>query len=358
MATLDELREQIDEIDSKLVVLLNRRAELALQVKETKQKDKMSVYSPARERQILDRVKSMSEQGVFPQAPLERIFGNIISATRSLVGDISVAYVGPEYSLEHDAAVKQFGEEVQFSPEASAEDVFAKVERGDVHYGIIPARTSSAGIVTKTFDLLMQSKLRIIAEIELKERLALLTRARGVSDIRRVYSSAYYLSRCDSWLKANLAQAELVLESNVTGAVRYLEEHTDTALVATEATGERCGLVALATGIESDPGMDARCIVIGEKVPAPTGNDKTSLLCSVRDRAGALRDILRPFAERGITLLKIESRPMRNRAWEYVFFIDVVGHQSETLLEEAIGELSGLSTYLNVLGSYPMVCHS
>jgi chorismate mutase / prephenate dehydratase len=358
MATLQELREQIDGIDDQLVDLLNRRAELALEVKATKQKNNISVYAPDRERKILDRVLSRGQNGPFPRVTLERIFVNIVSATRSLIGEVSVAYLGTEYSIEHEAALRQFGEAVQYSPEASVESVLLKVERGDAQYGVLPARTSGGNLVTKTFDLLLESKLLVIAEVEIKEQLALFSRCTSLSEIQRVCSTAYYFSCCEQWLCANLPHAELVLQGHVMGAIKDLDAPSGTALIASQMLGERFALNVLVSGIAVEQEMGARFIVVGQKVTLPTGNDKTSLLCSVKDRAGVLRDVLRPFAERGITLLKIESRPMRNRAWEYVFFIDLTGHQVDPAVSEAIEELRGLSSYLKVLGSYPLVCHS
>lgn len=271
MPTLNELRAQIDKLDDEVVSLLNKRAELVLQVKTAKEKDKLDTYSPSRERQILDRVGKLAEAGKFPRAAVEKIFGTIISATRSLIGETSVAYVGPEFSLGHEASVKQFGEAVQHTALASVEDVISKVERGDVNYGIVPAESGGGGLVLKTFAALVASKLSVVAEVLVKERLV---------------------------------------------------------------------------------GSDARFLVLGTKVPAKSGNDKTSIACAVPDKAGSLRDVLAPFAERGITLLRIESKKLPDNNLESLFFIDFVGHVEDAAVVEVLAALQSLCANVRVLGSY------
>jgi chorismate mutase/prephenate dehydratase len=353
MATLEELRQSLDEVDNQIVGLLNERARLALEVKKTKQRDKLNVYSPARERQILGRVLELGSRGDFPQVELERIFTSIISASRSLIGELSVSYLGAEYSLGHDAAIMQFGDSVQFTPEASLEEVFRKVERKYVNYGVIPIHGGAQGVASRTCELLMESSLAIIAEIEVEERLELFSRAGSLSDIKRVYSDAYYFSRAESWMATNIPEAERVLERSVASALKNLSLGEDAGLIASHFAGKRSEFRALASGIEGSLGVPARFLVLGHETPAPTGSDKTSLLCSVEEKAGALREMLQPFAENKVTLLKIESHPVRSRAWEYMFLIDIAGHVSEPSVWEAIERLRELSVFLRVLGSYP-----
>jgi chorismate mutase/prephenate dehydratase len=358
MASLDELRADIDRIDEELVAKLTRRAELVLEVKKAKQLENVDVYSPARERQILDRVLALSANGPFPAGPLERIFVNIISATRSLIGDLHISYLGPEGSLAFEASEQQFGEAVYHAASSSIKGVFAHVERGEANYGVVPARTSSTGLVTETFDVLMQSNLKIIAELEVKERLSLFSHSGGLGDIDRIYSDAHSFIRSSAWLRANLPGVEEVLVESLADALKKFRAHPKAALIGLERLSAREDVHVAASGIESEVGADTRFIVLGSKTPPTSGHDKTSLLCSVEERAGALRELLQPFSMRGITMLKIESRPMRGRAWEYVFFIDVLGHQDEPKIADAIKELTNLSSYLKVLGSYPLVCQS
>ena len=206
-----------------------------------------------------------------------------------------VCYLGPENSLVSDAAVKHFGQEIHLCCEGAIDDVFAKVERGDAHYGVVPARTGSTGLVAKTFDLLMQSNLMIIGEVELKEQLALCGGSAGLSEVEIVYTDAHNLSRTADWLAANLPSAQIILEGNIGLKAKNLETQKNAAVIVSQSLAARLGLNLLAGGIETDLGVDARFIIIGDKVPAATGRDKTSLLCSAKDRAGALRDILQPF---------------------------------------------------------------
>ena len=272
--SLKSLREQIDKIDTDLVTLLNERAELVLEVKRAKKRENAEIYSPERERRILDRVRSLAAEGNFPAAALERIFVNIISATRSLIGETSVAFLGSEHSLARDAATDQFGQTVRFVSEDDLHGLVRKVEEGEVQYGLVPIRNTEGGLIYSTFDELMRSKLVIIAETPAPD------------------------------------------------------------------------------------GSEARYVTLGHKPPTQTGTDKTTLVCGVNDRAGALRDLLQPFASRSITLLRIESKPDTIHGWDYLFFIDIAGHQGESTVAEAIAELSDLVTHLKVLGSYPMVCTS
>ncbi len=355
---LSVLREQLDQIDSELVTLLNKRAAIALDVRKTKERDRVQVYAPERERQILDRVVALSEGGAFPTRPLERIFLNILSATRSLIGDIEVSFLGPDLSLSYHAGVSQFGEHLSYTAAHGIEEVFARVERGDANFGVIPARTSSVGLVTETFDRLMESELQIIAEIEVKDRLALFSGAGSLQDIATLYALPEHFERAKLWLAANLPKAVRVVPDKMSRVIDQLTKGSPVALLAMDKVADSLETKPLVTGIEGGLATDARCIVVGDTPPPPSGVDKTSLLCSAPERAGVLRDLLEPFSKHGVTLLKIESRPMRNRAWDYVFFIDLAGHQGEEQVKAAIDELSTLCPYLKVLGSYPLVCQS
>lgn len=358
MKTLVELREGLDSIDDQIVKLLHQRADIALEVKRTKEKEKLDIYSPARERQILNRVLNLVPEGHFPRSSLEKIFLSMLSASRSLMGELCVSYVGPESSLGREAALKQFGDNLKFSPESSIEEVFAKVEEGDSQYGIVPARTTSGNTTTKTYDLLTQSSLVIIAEVEIKEKFSLIGAGSGLSAIKQVYADANTFNRCMSWIKSNLATAELRIVDNTDIAVKVAKDNHNIAAIALDGEAERSDLVVIASGIESESQNDARFFILGQKPPPQTGHDKTSLLCAVSEKSGALRDILQPFSEYKITLLKIESRSIRTRGEEYGFYIDAFGHQQEPALQAALFKLNSLCSFVKVFGSYPLVYHS
>ena len=263
---LQKLREKLDEIDSELVKLLSERAGVALQVREAKRENNHRVYAPEREREILDRVAELAGDGPFPQAPLKRIFLNILSATRALVGDMKVCCAGEKYSICHSAGLQQFGEHASYQTAASDDEVFDVLERGGANFGVVAAETLSTGMAFSLFRRLMKSDLEIVSEILLSE-------------------------------------------------------------------------------------SSARCLVLGDKGQQATGNDKTSMACAVDERSGALRDLLLPFADNGITLLKIESR--RIQPYGVVFFIDFAGHKSDAESQAAIKGVTPLCSYAKVLGSYP-----
>ncbi len=355
MAELSELRKELDTIDEKMVTLLNRRAEIALQVREAKRKDRLQVYAPEREREILERVASRA--GAFPVGQLQRIFTNILSATRSLVGDLRVSYLSPECSLTHAAALRQFGEHAEYVPAFTVDEVFGRVERGDASCGVVVARTSTEGFVAKSFDLLVSSNLRIIAEVEVLEHSALFSRTKVLAEISRVIGDARHLEQSSIWLQSYLPNAERVVVSDPV-SVFSQSQSSSVAVVALEAFADRLGIAPIARGIAGDIGAEARCLVIGDLQPKQTGRDKTSIVCSVNDRPGALREMLEPFSKHGVTLLKIESRPVRERSSEFLFFVDVSGHIEDQGVADAIAELTPLCAFLKVLGSYPLVCHS
>lgn len=270
MEKLTQLREQIDKIDEDIVSLLKKRAEFVLEVKKTKHSENIDVYSPLRERQILNRVCELAKGGHFPLHALETIFTNIVAATRSLIGELQIAFPGPDASLAGAAAKKQFGESVSFNPLPNLEDVLAKVECGQMHYAVVGVEDS--------LELLLKSPLVVIAEVEVAHKTA--------------------------------------------------------------------------AGIDTS----ARFFVLGNTIPPMSGNDKTSLLCAVGERSGALREVLKPFSDRGISLLKISSNPIRMQAWEHMFFIDIAGHQDEKKIQSVLKELKELCSFVKVLGSYSMTC--
>ena len=354
--TLEQLRAQIDEIDQQLVKLLNQRADMVLGVKQAKERDRIDIYSPARETQILERVRKLAEGGNFPIAALERIFTAIISGTRSLIGELSVGYLGPECSSAYDASIKQFGENLRLNPEPSVETIIRRVEHGDFHYGVIPIETSSTGIAVPTIQALRESRLEIVAEIEIRNRLAIIGPASsdGWVKVKRIFGDAYSIWSVSNWLRINLPLVETVVVETTAEAVKRASEDPSAAIIASESAAARFNLSVLASGVENDQNSEARFVVVGFNTPPPTGRDKTSVLLTVSDRAGVLRDVLRPFADRGLTLLKIESKPFRNHGNGYIFYVDVAGHRSDPALNAAIEELKSLCSECKVFGSYPI----
>jgi chorismate mutase / prephenate dehydratase len=352
VSSLAGLRQQIDQIDEQVVTLLNKRAELVLGVRTAKARDGIDTYSPAREAQILDRVKRLAGGGPFPIAALERIFGAIISATRSLIGELNVSYVGPECTAGHEAAVKQFGEDVRFEPEASVEAVISRVLRGGSNYGVLPIETTETGLLVSTLSALADSGLQIVAEVDLHREFALIGQNSSLNELKRVYGEASSIAAAAHWLRTNLPHVELVLADSAAAASIPVRTDRSAAMVAAKTAAERFTLPVIASGIESSRDDISRFVVVGFRSPASTGRDKTSLLLTISDRPGILRDLLRPFAERGVTLLKIESKPRRGLG-EFVFCVDVLLHHEDPTFAQIVNELTPLCLSVRNLGSYP-----
>ncbi|MBP9838438.1 MAG: chorismate mutase [Proteobacteria bacterium] len=357
MSKLEELRVKLDKLDDDIAKLLHARAEVVLDVRKAKEQEKVDVYSPTRERQILNRVLSLDPNGKFPKPALEKIFLSIISSSRSLIGDLKVGYVGPEFSLGREAGEAQFGGDLKFSPEASIEDVFKKVETKEVDYGVVPAISSNGNFIAKTLDLLMQTPLQIISEVNVKEKLCLVGKAPGLSAVRQVYADAYSFERAIPWLKNSLTGVDLKLVESSDLAIKIAKENSNAAAIALESAAIKNSLYVLASGIESESQTEAKFYILGFNKTEPTGNDKTVMACSVKEKAGALKDILQPFSAANISLLKIESRPVKIHGLEYVFFIDAIGHQNEKHFQNVLSQLEPLCSYIKIFGSFAQGVH-
>ena len=352
MSDLEKLRAEIDRIDDEIAAALQRRAGVVQKVGDLK--GKTAAYRPDRETQILRRVAA--SQGNLSGEKITAVFREIISACRGLEEAIQVSYLGPEGTFSEQAVRKHFGRAVGALPEASVDDAFRRCESGAAQVTVVPGENSSEGAVGRTLDLLLLTPLRICAEIELRVQQNLLSNQKNLSEIKRLYSHSQSLAQCNSWLAKNLPQAERVpVASNAEAALRASKE-PGCGAIAGEAAGERYGLAALARSIEDDPTNTTRFLVLGNVEPAATGRDRTSLALSVENKPGAVHSLLSPLAEQGVSMTRIESRPSRARSslWEYVFFIDVEGHQKDPAVSKAISELGKKAPFLKILGSYPV----
>jgi chorismate mutase/prephenate dehydratase len=353
-ATLAALRRQIDRIDDRVLELLTRRARLALAVGSAKARTNASVYAPAREKNVLARLVRRN-RGPLADAHVRSIFGEVISASRSLEERLRVAYLGPPVSYTHLAALAQFGGAADYAPSATIAEVFHDVENGRTELGVVPVENSSEGGVAHTLDLLVESPLAIRAEILLPVRHCLLAR-RGTSlaRLRRVVAHPQALPQCRRWLATHLPRVALVETTSNTRAAERAAVEAGTAAIAARAAADAYGLAVLAEGIQDDAANTTRFVVLGKTdSQEPSGDDKTSLVVSVRDEVGVLAKLLRPFAQHGIDLIKIESRPLRERPWEYYFFLDLRGHRREPRVERALTAVARRALRAKVLGSYP-----
>lgn len=346
---LSRLRDEIDGIDADMLRLLSRRAEIAHRIGEIKHGN---VYRPEREAQVLRRIAEMNG-GLLPDEAVTRIFREIMSACLALEQPLRVAYLGPEGTFSEAAAKKHFGSAPSFAPMAAIDDVFRAVEAGNADYGIVPAENSTEGTVGRTMDLLLATPLKICGEVLVRIHQHLLGRVESAATAKRLYSHAQSLAQCHEWLNRNLPSLPRVPVASNAEAARLAAEDAESCAIAGEAAARRYGLQILAHSIEDDPNNTTRFVVLGIHDAGPSGRDKTSFVCSALNRPGAVHALLAPLAHNGVSMTRFESRPSRSGLWEYVFYVDVEGHQSQPTVAAAVEELRQRSTFLKVLGSYP-----
>ena len=347
-----KIRKQIDEIDSKLVDLINKRARIALMIGKLKKESNGKIYIPSREKEVISNVLRNSP-GLMPKESLLSIFNEILHSARALQSKLKIAYFGPEASFTHQAAIKNFGKYCDFIPAKSIGDVFQEVEKGRADYGVVPIENSTEGIVNHTFDLFIESDLNICSELNLRIEECLLSNAPDLKSIKKVYSHPNPLAQCRVWLEVNLSWAKVIEAPSTSEAAKMVGEIKDSAAIASSLAAELYRLKILARGIEDSKENYTRFLVIANQITGRSGSDKTSIMFSIKDRVGALHDMLLPFQKHKINLTKIESRPTKRKAWEYIFFIDLEGHVEDGKVKQAIEELEKQSVFLKILGSYP-----
>lgn len=352
---LAAVRERIDSIDNDMLRLINERARCAQQVADIKQRhgEFKDYYRPEREAQILRRVQE-ENPGPLSDSEVARLFREIISACLALERPLTIAYLGPEGTYTQAAALKHFGHSVDTRGMNAIDEVFREVESGNAHYGIVPVENSTEGVVNHTLDMFLSSPLQISGEVQLRIELHLLGQAGELSSIHTVYAHQQALAQSREWLDANLPHAERIPVSSNGEAARLAGEAGDgVAAVAGGAAAGLYGLTILAHNIEDEPGNTTRFLVIGTKSVAVSGEDKTSLLVSVHNKPGALYRVLQPISEHNLSMTRIESRPSRRGIWDYVFFIDIVGHAEEAEVAATLADLREHAALVKVLGSYP-----
>lgn len=355
-ASLDAIRERIDGIDEQLQRLLNERALLAQQVGISKHQDGHTVdfYRPEREAQVL-RAALERNKGPLRDEEIARLFREIMSACLAQQEPLKVAYLGPEGTYTQAAVFKQFGHSVRSLALPSFDDVFHEVEAGNADFGVVAVENSSEGTVTNTLDRFLTSPLHVCGEVELRIHHCLMGRMQELAGVKRVCAHPQALAQCRGWLDEHLPDAERVpVSSNAEGARRARDE-VGTAAIAGETAAEVYGLGLLAQQIEDSEDNSTRFLVLGRKLLAASGRDRTTLLISGShtEAPGALHGLLEPLARHRITMTRIESRPSRRKKWDYVFFIDILGHASDAPVAKALVELKKRASLLRVLGSYP-----
>jgi chorismate mutase/prephenate dehydratase len=349
---IGQLRSDIDALDDELLALLGRRADLARRIGALK--GAAPAYRPERESEILRRV-SARNAGPLPAERVAAVFREVMSACRSLEAAIRVAYLGPEGTFSEMALRKQFGHAVEAEACASIDEVFRAAESGGAQFAVVPVENSSEGAVGRTLDLLLRTPLRICGEVALRVHQHLLRRAggEGLNGLRRVHSHPQSLAQCQAWLGAHLPLAERVPAASNGEAARLAAAEAGACAIGPEIAAGRYGLTVAAANIEDDPNNRTRFLVLGLQDPAPTGRDATSLVMSAPNRPGAMHALLTPLARHGVSMSRIESRPMRVGQWEYYFFVDLEGHRSDAPVAAALAELENIAPLVKILGSYP-----
>ncbi len=351
---LSELRDQIDTIDSQILQLINQRATCAMEVARTKisEGETGTFYRPDREALVLRRIKELNP-GPLSDETTARFFREIMSACLALEKPLEVAFLGPEGTFTQQATFKHFGQAVHTVPVANIDDIFTEVEQQHCQFGVVPVENSTEGVITHTLDRFISSTLQICGEVEIRVHQNLMGHVDNFKDITEVFSHQQSLAQCRQWLDAHLPHAVRTPVSSNAEAARLASESKDKMAIAGEVAADLYKLNILEKNIEDESNNTTRFIIIGQQQPVSTGLDKTSLLVSTDNKAGSLHKILQPFAEYGIGLSHIESRPSKQGLWDYVFFIDIIGHKDDENVVKALESLKGNVNLLNILGSYP-----
>lgn len=349
---LARLRSAIDAVDRRLLAALNERAGLALAVGAVKKAVGRPFYAPGREEDLVARLLA-ENPGPLPASAVRAVWREVISASLALEQPLAVAYLGPPATFTHQACLKQFGLSAQLRPARTISEVFDIVEKGKAEHGVIPVENTTEGVVSHTLDMFLTSELKIVAEVLLPVSHSLLNQTGRRADVTRIASHPHALGQCRRWLEAHFPDIPVVDATSTAEAAKQAAEDPSVAAVASELAGSLYGLQAVEDRIEDNAVNFTRFLVVGRTLREPTGRDKTSLAFAVRDEVGALYQMLQPFADNGVNLTKIESRPWKGKAWEYVFFVDVEGHVSDPAVAAARAGLEPQCQFLKVLGSYP-----
>lgn len=352
---LASVREKIDGIDREIVTKLNERVRLASDVARVKHEAGLPIYHPEREEQVLSKLEQINTGPLSAQA-IRHIYREIISAMIALEKKLQIAYLGPEATYTEQAARKNFGSSLDYLPMATIADVFVAVEKGEADYGVIPIENSTGGAVIHSLDMLADTDLQIINQVYLPIDHCLISNS-PLAEIREVHSKDQALLQCRQWLARHLPNAIQVDCSSTAQAVQKAGREQGIAAIASEIAAERYQVPIVARAIQERADNVTRFLVIARESGGKVGSgkDKTSIVISINDDVGALERALHPLSSRGINLTKIESRPSRRKAWDYLFFIDFKAHWNDAAVQEAVAELRQTCPMVKWLGSYPDV---
>lgn len=349
---LKELRQQIDAIDTQIIQLLNERCEIVHEIGTIKKRDGLEIYAPEREETLLRTLVKKGEGGMLPETSIRAIYREIMSAALALEEDLKIAYLGPPGTWTHQAAIEKFGHSVKYLPQAGFADVFEQVERRTVDYGVVPIENSTEGAVTHTLDLFADSSLKIYGQVIMPIENHLLARGPR-EEIKYIYSHPQIIAQCRGWLSRNFHDIQPIEKSSSAAAAEVAIQNPGAAVLGGELIAKLYDLDILERSIQDLATNSTRFLVISPKTCPPTGNDRTSVMFSVKDEPGSLHRALAPFEKFRINMSKIESRPSKRRVWEYYFFVDIAGHCDTPEIIQVITQLENHCSFVKVLGSYP-----
>lgn len=349
--SLEDLRQKIDNVDNEILKLINERAKLAIKIGEIKRLQGKDIYVPDREQTVYRRLVKKNK-GPISEKALRAIYKEIMANSLALEKPLCISYLGPQATFTHMAARGKFGALSKYVPARSINDCFNEVIKGRADYGVVPIENSTEGVVNHTLDMFIDSDLVICAEILMDICHYLLSQV-PLKKIKKIYSNQQAIAQCRNWLENNLPNTRLIEVASTSEGARRAHQEKNAAAIASKLAAAIYNLNIVAEKIEDVVGNVTRFLVIGKTLSKSTGKDKTSLMFSVKDRPGALYRMLKPFALNKINLTKIESRPSRRKAWEYIFFVDLEGHMSDAKVKKALRELECECQYLKILGSYP-----
>ena len=344
-------RSEINRLDREIVQLLNERIAHALSIGEIKLKHGQEIYAPHREKDVFDRVKQYNT-GPVKNDSLCAIYREVMSAALSLQKTLTVAYLGPEATFTHQAALKRFGFSLTYLPQRTVADIFTEVAKGKADYGVAPVENSTEGVVNNTLDMLVDTNLKIVAQILMGIRQCLVGCGKR-EEIERIYSHPQALAQCRFWLQRSFPHVEITETSSTTRAAKLCIGNPKCAALAGALAAETYDLDILEDNVQDSQANFTRFLVLGRQCPPRTGKDRSSLMINVPDKVGALFEALEPFTRYKINMTRIESRPNKRKAWEYYFFLDIQGHTDDPEVQQALDDLRNRGAYVKILGSYP-----
>jgi chorismate mutase/prephenate dehydratase len=348
---ISEHRQAIDKLDAHIIRLLNERTRHVLQIGELKLKAGQQIYAPEREMIVLSRICKLNP-GPISNESLRAIYREVMSSALSLEKSMTIAYLGPEATFTHQAALQRFGSSLRYSAQKTIADVFAEVSRHRADYGVVPVENSTEGVVTHTLDMFVESDLKIVAQVILPIQHCLLSLTKK-GQIKKLFGHPQTLAQCRRWLQINLPHIEVIETSSNARSAELATKEKHSAAIAGQVAAERYGLRILEVDLQDNSHNVTRFLVLGHQCSPPTGHDRTSLMFSIADQVGALHRALAPFRRYRLNMTKIESRPSKRKAWEYFFFVDCDSHMNDRRMARAIEQLSEHCNFVKVLGSYP-----